>query len=91
MSNINIRLLYQQHSGMGLDVINKLVEDPQTVTDAQCPECGELFQEGAFANQDLIKYTEWLEEELELALSVGERLLVSHNLLLGNEESEPGQ
>jgi len=36
-------------------------------------------------------YVKWLEEELELALSVGERLLISHNLLLGNEESEPGQ
>ena len=32
-------------------------------------------------------YIDWLEETLEAALSVGTQLFISHDILLGNEES----
>lgn len=63
MSRIDIRLLYQKHSGLSLDTIEVNIEEGTQ------------------------EYIDWLEEQLEIALSVGEQLLISHNLLLGDEES----
>jgi len=72
MNKTEVRLAYQQDTGLGLTTINKLVEDPQTETDAVCPECEERFFEGAFADPDLIKYITWLEEQVQLLLKLRE-------------------
>ena len=91
MSKIDIRLLYQKENGGQLETIVKLMDNPQTTiqVECDCPECDTAFsvEEGVHADSDLLIYTRWLEEQLEAALSVGERLLISHNNLLQNEES----
>ena len=70
-----------------LGTINKLVDNPTATADVICPECGEEWEEDDFeVDCDLLDYTKWLEEQLEAALSVGDRLLQSHNALLENEK-----
>jgi hypothetical protein len=70
MSKVDIRLLYQKASGHSLGLITNIAEYPEI--GAECPDCGTEFDGD---NNDAREYIEWLEEELELALSVGERLM----------------
>ena len=80
MSKVDIRLLYQKHSGLGLITINKLIEDTndEITVKCECPECGEDFSkmELTYTDPDLLEYVSWLEEELEAALSVGTLLFM---------------
>jgi hypothetical protein len=88
MSKVDIRLLYQQRTGLCLDDINNIAAYPKIMID--CEECGDTIGEVEI-DDEIREYIEWLEETLEAALSVGERLLISHDLLLGNETSEEKQ
>ncbi len=73
MSKTDIRLLYQKDSGLCLNSIINLVENPSL-------QYGER-------DSDTLAYIEWLETELEIALSVGGQLF---NILLENEKSNKG-
>ena len=73
MSKTDIRLLYQKYSSLCLDIVNRISENPSL-------QYGER-------DSDTLAYIEWLETELEIALSVGEQLF---NILLENEKSNKG-
>ena len=64
MRNTEARLKYQQESGMGLAHISKIVNDRSTVAHCNCPECGEIFEEGAVIDEELMEYIQWLENQL---------------------------
>lgn len=76
MSKTDIRLLYQKESGLCLDTINRISENPSL-------QYGER-------DSDTLVYIEWLETELETTLSIGERLFQAHLTYLGNEKSNKG-
>ena len=84
MSKTDIRLLYQKDTGLCFDTINQISENPS-------------HQYGT-RDENTVGYIEWLEEQLESSLSIGEVLLwkVKESIFWKernkskNETSEPG-
>ena len=95
MSKTDIRLLYQKDSGLGLEVIKDMVDCPEI--EVVCENCNELGYGRVDYNSEAKAYIEWLEEEFEKSLSVGDLMLhqiarltfQNTKLQVSNEKSEP--
>lgn len=64
MKNLQARLKYHKETGIGLETILNMVENPQALIECICPECGEDFEEGAKVEEDLEEYIDWLEKQI---------------------------
>ena len=82
MSKIDIRLEYQRDTGLCLETINLIAEDPQIVV--ECLECGDTV--GSHMSRDILEYVEWLEEKLD-SLEVLE-LLIKSEYVFYNEKNK---
>ncbi len=63
MSVLDVRLEYQKETGLNLETIDTIVDDPVQEFDSQCPECHRTFHTKQKIDTRVLQYMHWLEEK----------------------------
>ena len=64
MSKIDLKLRYQQETGLGLEHIQNILSRAQSSILVECKDCSSEWEEDIEIDEDLIAYIEWLEDNI---------------------------